>query len=176
MSLSYYYAFSARYTTLASELEDFLQAVAVEARAMGFDPVLVLNSVFDTAERRKFARLLTTGARLESKKLRGVVLLRDGQVWSHDNVNGSCRVIPRRGVTLTVTDEKKRESVFGFLQFPAALVDLNGKVVVKTDLGNRWTYQSFVNSPDERYRKIVKRFAEAGFLDLEKDEFADSKR
>ena len=87
-------------------------------------------------------------------------------------MNGSCRVIPKRGVVLTVTDEKKRESVFGFLQFPAALVDLNGREVVKTDQGDRWTYQSFVNSPDERFRKIVKRFAEAGYLDVERDEFA----
>ena len=176
MSLSYYYAFSAPGNTSPAELEDFLEFVAIYARSMGFDPALVSSTVFKTAEQQKLARLVTTGARLESPKLKGVVLLRDGQVWSHDNVNGSCRVIPKRGVVLTVTDEKKRESVFGFLQFPVGLVDLNGKEVVKTDQGNRWTYQSFVNSPDERYRKIVQRFADAGYLDLEKDEFGDGKR
>jgi hypothetical protein len=100
-----------------------------------------------------------------------VVLLRDGQVWNHDAVAGSCRVIPKRGVVLVVTDAQKRETVFGFFQFPAALKDLNGKDLVTTHQGDRWTFQNFVNSPDPRFRQIVKRFAEAGYLDAERDEF-----
>ena len=131
----------------------------------------VLDAAFDTAERQKFARQLTTGARLESEKLKGVVLLRDGQVWNHDAVTGCCRLIPKRGVMMVVTDAHKRETVFGFFQFPATLQDLNGKDVVTTHQGDRWTFQNFVNSPDSRFRQIVKRFTDAGYTDHEKDEF-----
>ena len=171
MGLTYHYAFSAPGTTPAAELEEFLHDIEVDAKVFGFDPVLVVDAVFDTPERQKFARQLTTGARLQSEKLKGVVLLRDGQVWHHDPVTGSCRVIPNCGVVLVVTDEQKRETVFGFLQFPAVLKDLNGKDVVATHQGERWTFQNFVNSPDPRFRQIVKRFAAAGYLDAERDEF-----
>lgn len=171
MGLSYHYAFSAPATTPAAVLEDFLHDVEDDAKTLGFDPALVVDAAFDTPERQKFARQLTTGARLESDKLKGVVLLRDDQVWHHDLVSGSCRVIPKRGVVLVVTDAQKRETVFGFFQFPAALKDMNGKDVVTTHQGERWTFQNFVNSPDPRFRKIVKRFADAGYLDAERDEF-----
>jgi hypothetical protein len=176
MGLTYHYAFSAPGTTPAAVLEDFLHDVEADAKALGFDPVLVLDAAFDTPERQKFARQLTTGARLESEKLKGVVLLRDGQVWRHDPVTGSCRVIPKRGVVLVVTDAQKRETVFGFFQFPAMLQDLNGRDVVTTHQGERWTFQNFVNSSDPRFRQIVKRFAAAGYLDAERDEFAKSTR
>jgi hypothetical protein len=175
MGLTYHYAFSAPGTTPAAVLEDFLHDVEADAKELGFDPALVLNAAFDTPERQKFARQLTTGARLESDKLKGVVLLRDGQVWSHDPVRGSCRIIPKSGVLLVVTDAQKRETVFGFFQFPATLQDLNGKNVVTTHLGNRWTFQDFVNSPDPRFRQIVKRFTDAGHTDHEKDEFVETR-
>ena len=175
MSTSYHYELSAPGTTPAALLEEFLQEVETDAKALGFDPVLVLDAAFDTPERQKFARQLTTGARMESEQLKGVVLLRDGQVWHHDPERGSCRVIPKRGVVLVVTDVQMRETVFGFLQYPATLQDLNGRDVVTTHLGDRWTFRGFVNSPDPRFRQIVKRFADAGYLDAERDEFANSK-
>ena len=137
--------------------------------------MLVLDAAFDTPERQKFARQLTTGLRLESDKLKGVLLLRDGQVQNHDPVHGSCRVMPRRGVVLVVTDAQKCETVFGFFQFPATLKDLNGEDVVETGAGNRWTYRNFLDSPDPRYRQIVKRFTKAGYTEFEKDEFAPRK-
>jgi len=137
--------------------------------------VLVLDAAFDTPERQKFARQLTTGLRLESDKLKGVLLLRDGQVQNHDPVHGSCRVMPRRGVVLVVMDAQKCETVFGFFQFPATLKDLNGEDVVETGAGNRWTYRNFLDSPDPRYRQIVKRFTKAGYTEFEKDEFAPRK-
>ena len=171
MGLTYHYSFSAPGTTPPATLKDFLHGVEDDAKALGFDPVLVLDAAFDTAERQKFARQLTTGARLESEKLKGVVLLRDGQVWNHDAVTGCCRLIPKRGVMMVVTDAHKRETVFGFFQFPATLQDLNGKDVVTTHQGDRWTFQNFVNSPDSRFRQIVKRFTDAGYTDHEKDEF-----
>ena len=172
MGLSYHYSFSAPDTTTAAELEEFLHSVEEDAKELGFAPVLVLDAAFDTSERQKFARQLTTGARVESDKLKGVVLLRDGQVWNHDPVTGSCRVIPKCGVVLVVTNAQKHESVFGFFRYPTALQDLNGKDVVATHQGGRWTFQNFVNSPDPRFRQIVKRFADAGYLVAERDEFA----
>jgi hypothetical protein len=51
------------------------------------------------------------------------------------------------------------------------LQDLNGRDVVTTHQGDGWTFQSFVNSPDPRFRQIVKRFADAGYLDAARDEF-----
>jgi hypothetical protein len=171
MGFSYHFKFSAPASTDAAVLEDFLHDVEDDAKALGFNPVLVLDAEFDTPERQKFARQLTTGIRLESEKLRGVVLLREGQVWNHDTLTGTCRVIPKRGVVMVVTDAQKRETVFGFFQFPASLQDLNGKEVVPTQQGGRWTFQNFVNSPDPRFRQIVKRFSDAGYTENEKDEF-----
>lgn len=61
MGLSYHFTFTAPATKTAAELESFLKTVEPGARAMGFEPVLVLNAMFDTKERREFARRLTTG-------------------------------------------------------------------------------------------------------------------
>jgi hypothetical protein len=61
--------------------------------------------------------------------------------------------------------------VFGFLKYPGALKDLNGRDVVPTGIGYRWIFRDFVDSPDARFRKIVKRFAGAGYVEAERDEF-----
>lgn len=135
MALSYYFTFNAPATKSAPELEKFLKIVEKEARCLGFNPTLVLNAPFDTDERRAFARRLTTGERIESEKLKGVVLVRKEQVFSHDPVHGDCRLIPVQGVILAVTDEMKQEIVFGFLRYPKTLKDANGK----KDFGHqRW--------------------------------------
>jgi hypothetical protein len=171
MALSFHFKFSAPATKSAGELESFLKIVEHEAKRLGFNPTLVLNAPFDTDERRKFARRLTTGQRIESEKLKGVVLIKEGQVFSHDPVHGDCRLIPEQGVFLTVTDEHKAEIVFGFLRFPKTLVDSNGKKIIDTHVGGDWRYQDFVDSPDPRYRAIVKMFAEAGYLKESVDEY-----
>lgn len=36
-------------------------------------------------------------------------------------------------------------------------------------------FRNFVDSPDERFRKIVKRFADAGYVEAERDEFDGGK-
>ena len=128
MGLTYHFTFSAPASVMADELLNFLRKAEKDAKKMGFRPTTVLEAEFDTPERREFARRLTTGHRLESEKLKGVVVLREGQVWSHNPVHGDCRVIPERGVVLVVTDERGCETVFGFLQYPGALKDLNGRV------------------------------------------------
>jgi hypothetical protein len=172
MGLSYFYSLTAPATKTAAELEKFLREVEKEALKMGFNPTLVFNAPFDTKERWEFARWFTTGQKLESDKLKGVMLLREGQIWSHDPATGFCCVIPQHGVLLVVTNEKGHEIVFGFLRYPVTLKDLNGKDVVETGIGDRWHYRSFLDSPDPRYRKIVKHFKAAGFLESEKDEYS----
>lgn len=170
MGLSYHFTFTAPATKTAAELETFLRGVEGVAKQMGFKPTLVVDAAFDTPERREFARRVTTGFHLESEKLKGVVVLREGQVWKHDPVYGDCRVIPERGVVLVVTDKQGCETVFGFFKYPAALKDLNGRALVPTGLGDRWMFRNFVDSPDPRYRQLVKRFAAAGYVEAERDE------
>jgi len=46
---------------------------------------------------------------------------------------------------------------------------------METAVGDRWYFRDFVDSPDPRFRKIVKRFADAGYLEAERDEFAPIK-
>jgi hypothetical protein len=171
MSLSYHFGFRAAAEKTSAELENFLRRVEKEALKMGFNPTLVFNAPFDTKERWEFARWFTTGLKLENEKLRGVILLREGQVWSHDPVTGFCFVIPRQGVLLVVTNEQGHETVFGFLRYPANLLDLNGKQIAETGAGDWWTYRSFVDTSDQRYRLLVKLFKDAGYLESEKDEY-----
>jgi hypothetical protein len=103
--------------------------------------------------------------------LKGVVILREGQVWDHNPVRGECRVIPEQGVVLVVTDERACETIFGFFRFPAVLKDINGAALVSTGLGDRWIFRDFIDSPDPRFRELVKHFAQAGYVDSENDEF-----
>jgi len=42
---------------------------------------------------------------------------------------------------------------------------------METAVGDRWYFRDFVDSPDPRFRKIVKRFADAGYVEAENDEF-----
>jgi hypothetical protein len=103
--------------------------------------------------------------------LKGADLPDDSRVWHHNPGAGTCRVPPTKGVVLVVTDEKGRETVFGFFQFPEAVKDTHRKVVVKTGLNGAWNFRNFVDSPDPRFREIVMRFEEAGYVATEKDEF-----
>lgn len=171
MSLSYYFTFTAPATTKAQKLEKFLAGVESEAQRMGFRPTVVLNVSFDTPERRQFARRLTTGLLVEDSRLAGVALPSDAAVWRHDPHTGSCHVQPNKGVVLVVTDEQGRETSFGFFQFPEHIKDVHGKTLAETGLAGRWHFRDFVDSPDIRFRKIVRLFAEAGYVDKEKDEF-----
>jgi len=54
-------------------------------------------------------------------------------------------------------------------------VDANQRVILKTGVAGRIGFEDFVDSPDERYRHIVKVFADAGYVEAEKDEFAGCK-
>jgi hypothetical protein len=172
MSLSYHFTFSAPPTMAADELLQFLESVEDEAKQMGFRPTMVLEAVFDTAERRAFARRVVRAMHIEDERLKGVVLRQQGQVRDFSPKSGHCRLEPERAVILVLTDERGCETVFGFARYPEALKDIHGRLLLKTGLGNKWRWQDFVDSGDPRFRRIVKRFAEAGFLEAEEDEFA----
>lgn len=174
MGLTYHYKFHAPSKVTASTLETFLRTVETDATRLGFGPTAVLNAEFDSPQRQEFARRLTTGLRLQNEKLKGVPALRDGQVWRHDPNEGECRVIPKRAVVLVVTDERGCELVLGFLQYPATLGDLNGRKVISTGIGREWVFEDFIKTPDPRIRELVKKFAQAGYLESEKDDFANA--
>ena len=172
MGLTYHFEFRASRAKRPDELVSFLRSVEEEAKKMGFEPTMVLNAVFDTTERKQFSRRLTTGLPVEDARLKGADVPDDSRVWHLDAVGGTCRVPPTSGVVLVVTDERGRETVMGFLRFPEGIEDTEGRVVAETGLGGAWYFRDFVDSPDRRFRKLVRRFAEAGYLQSEKDEFA----
>ena len=132
---------------------------------------MVLTALFDTPERREFARRLVTGYPVEDERLKGVALPLEDIVWGHDQQHGTARVIPNTGIVLVITDDRGAECCFGFFRYPEKVSDLNGKTLAKTGLENRWFFRDFVDSPDPRFRTIVRRFAEAGYLQSEADEF-----
>ena len=171
MSLSYYFTFTAPATATPEELTGFLKGVETEAQRMGFRPTVVLNVAFDTAERRRFARRLTTGFHIEDERLKGVSLLGDAVVWEHSPHDGSCHLLPTRGVVLVVTDERGCETAFGFFQYAEAVKDIHGRTLAETGLAGRWHFSEFVDSPDPRFREIVALFAASGYVEKEKDEF-----
>lgn len=172
MALSYYYTFSAPKTVSASELESFLRTVDNAAKGMGFEPTVVINGVFTSSEQRQFARRITGGLLVTDPRLKGVTLVNKSQIWDYDPERGECRIIPEKGVLLVVTDQKGCETVFGFLWYPDVLLDANGRELVKSPQNGRWFYHDFVDTPDRRYRDLIRMFADAGYLESEKDEYA----
>lgn len=171
MSLSYHFEFAAPGKETAAKLERFLRKVESAAKALGFSPTLVVNAEFDTPERRQFARRITGGYYIEAPELKNLPGLSAEDATRYHPETGSCRLVPKRGVVLVVTDERGCETVFGFFQWPGMLRNSLGKPVYDTGLGGTWSFRNFVDSPDPRHRQIVKIFADAGFLVSEKDEF-----
>jgi len=172
MALSYHFTLSAPASTSPTELGDFLRKVETSAKIMRFRPTMVLSADFDSAERMEFARRLTTGLFIEDSRLSGIVSPAPDQLWSHDPVSGSCRVMPKQAAVLIVTDEQGCECFFGFFRYPEEIVNVHGKIIAKTGLAERWIQRDFVDSPDPRYRRIIRLFADSGFLESEKDEYA----
>ncbi len=109
---------------------------------------------------------------MEDERLQGADLPDDSRVWDHDASEGTCRMPPTRGVLLAVCNEQGLAVLFGFLQFPEVVRDTRRRVVAETGLKGCWAFGGHVESGDERYRKIVRQFAAAGFLAEELDEFA----
>lgn len=172
MALSYYYTFSAPKSVSSSELETFLKSVEQQAKALGFEPTFVLNGPFASEPQKQFVRRITGGLLLSDPRLKGVTLLDTSKVWDYSPEIGECRVIPEYGVLLVVTDENGGETVFGFFSYPDQLNDLNNRELAVMPHNGRWFFHDFVDTPDSRYRKIVKIFADAGFLEQETDEYS----
>ena len=171
MGLSFFYEFTAPADTSALELETFLRDVEGEAKALGFNPTTVLNVPFDTPERREFANRLGGAFTLQDERLMGVAIPAPGQLRNHVPESGECRLFPNRGVVLVVTDERGRETCFGFFQSPAQILDIHGAILADTGIEGRWWFRDFVDAPDPRYRAIVAKFSESGFVQTVKDEF-----
>lgn len=72
---------------------------------------------------------------------------------------------------LAVTDESGCETLFGFFQFSEVVKDSAGKIVAESRLAGRWHFEQFIDSPDPRFRAIVRLFAEAGYLASEREEY-----
>jgi hypothetical protein len=169
MGLSYHFSFRAAPEISAAQLEEFLRGVEGDARLMGFGPTTVINGAFDTEERRGFSRRATRALTVIDERLKGAAV-DDRQCWSHIPAAGVCRLAPEHGVLLVVTGERACETVFGFCRYPAEIRDRSGRVLMP--VSQEWQFGSLVDSPDQRYRAIVRRFASAGFLASEHDEFA----
>ncbi len=172
MGLTYHYSFRAGEDAKPEELEAFLRDVEVTAKAVGFDPTLVLRASFDTPDRRAFARRLAMTRSVSDPRLKGVSLPQNEMVWDHDPINGTCRLHPIEGVILVVTDERQCETCFGFLRYPPQVLDVFGKVIADTGLGEAWAFEDFIKSPDPRYRQIVSMFRQRGYVDNEQDDYA----
>jgi len=172
MGLTYKFTFTAPTTTTAADLEKFLKTVESDARTMGFKPTELFQATFDTKERRDFARRIRTMYRMTDDRLKGVVIPAENQVWKHNSNFGDCWIVPELAVVLVLTDERQMESVFGFARYAETLNDFNGRPILEIPVGGRWYFTDFVQTPDVRYRKIVSRFADVGFLESAKDDFA----
>jgi hypothetical protein len=98
----------------------------------------------------------------------------DPAVWRQDREAGECGVYPTNGVILVVVNEAGHETTFGFLEFPpsiAGVAEDGSKVPIENPVGADWKFHQRVQSPDPRYRALVRVFADAGFLESEEDEY-----
>lgn len=172
MGLTYYFKFRAPAETDAKALMDFLAAVEEQAKQMGFGPTALVDAVFDTDERRNFSRRLTTGLPVEDLRLRNARLQPTPHVYAHDPVSGSCRIMPVRGLVLILTNERGIESVFGFFQYARTIKDAAGNDLMPLPGGEDWLFSDHMKTPDSRYRAIVSRFREAGYVVAEHDDYA----
>lgn len=175
MGLSYHFSFRAPAEVPAERLAAFLAEVEGDAKLLGFGPTLVVSGPFDTPERREFAKRVARGLPVEDERLAGADLAPE-TCWSVGREGGWCRVAPEWGVFLVVTDRRGCETVFGFFRYPRTVRDRAGRDLAEVPGGGDWISGNFVDSPDPRYRAIVCRFAEAGWLESELDEFVPAER
>jgi hypothetical protein len=171
MGLDYTFTLGAAAKTSAATLQDFLKSVEAYAQTLGFQPTSVFAATFATQEQRDFANRIGLPVSISDERLKGVVLLNEKRVVNFIPVAGRCRVLPKNAVGLVVTDEWQCKTVFAFARYPETIDDMSGKTLVKMPFGQRWHFSGIIQNPDPRYRTIVKRFADAGYVKAEQDEF-----
>ena len=172
MGLTYAFTFHASANVTAAELQDFLKSVEADAQRMGFSPTLVFTATFTTPEQREFARRIHISLPMRDEKLERDALPCGEQVLDFDAKAGRCRLLPVQAEVLVVTDEYQNETVFAFARYPEVLKDINRRPLLKILVGGEWHFSNFIQSPDPRYRQIVKRFADAGYVKAVSDDFA----
>ncbi len=171
MGLNYSFTLGAESNIPAATLLAFLKAVEVESKGMGFNPTMVFEAKFDTKDERTFARRIGVLVPVTDTKLQGVALPDPKQYLDYDTESGRCRILPESAVVLVVTNEHGMETVFAFCRYPETLNDINGNALVKVPVGGRWHFSGVIQSPDLRYRSIVKQFASGGYAKAERDDF-----
>jgi hypothetical protein len=171
MGLDYTFTLGAPARTPAKTLLDFLKSVGDYAQTLGFQPKSVFSATFATQEQRDFASRIGLPVSIADEKLKGVVQLNEKRVVNFIPIAGRCHVLPKRAVALVVTDEWQCKTVFAFARYPETIDNVNGKALVRIPFGKRWHFSGLIQNPDPRYRKIVKRFADAGYVKTERDEF-----
>ena len=169
MGLNFRYQFRAPAEVTAAELAAFLHRIEIEAQRMGFRPTAVINVQFDTAERVKFARRLGGSLWLQDERLNDSEPL---GIARYVREEGACSLPPIGGVVLVVTNESGHEACFGFMKYPESIQTGDGRVVAESGLGESWWFEDYVQTPDARYRALVRRFVEAGFATRVVDDFA----
>lgn len=170
MGLSYHFSFRAPGSTPHGALADFLHTIEGDAKLMGFSPTIVIDGPFDNAQRREFAKRVARPLTVEDCRLKGAVLPAE-LYWWFSSEAGVCRLAPEYGVLLVITNERREEIVFGFLRYPRSISDRNGNLIMTVEPAQDWLFGSFVDSADPRYRSVVRRFNDAGYLAREHDEF-----
>lgn len=73
--------------------------------------------------------------------------------------------------SLESTDSERQSSKNGALLYPSFIYDESGAIVMQTPDPGAWIFRGFLKTGDTRFRRLVKRFADAGFLAEEKDDF-----
>lgn len=174
MSLNFYYEFHAPAATPVEELKCFLSEVGAHALDLGFVNAVTVNCVFRSVDQLDFARRVCLLPWITDERIKSADFSSDPAVCRQDREAGECNVYPISGVILVVVNEAGHEATFGFLKFPqtiAGITDDGSRVLVETPGLSGWQFQQRVQSPDPRYRALVRDFADAGFLASAEDDY-----
>ena len=178
MSLNLYYEFRAPATTPVEDLKSFLSEVGAHALDLGFVNAVTVNCVFRSVDQLDFARRVCLLPWITDERIKSADFSSDPAVSRQDREAGECSVYPTSGVILVVVNEAGHEATFGFLKFPQTITGIaedGSRGLIEPSGYSDWHFQQRVQSPDPRYRTLVRDFADAGFLVSEEDEYRPGK-
>ncbi len=174
MSLNYHYEFRAPEATPVAELKSFLAKVGEHALELGFSNAVTIDCVFRSVDQLDFARRICVLPCLSDERLKTVDFSSDPAVHRQDRELGECGIFPLHGVILVVVNEAGHEATFGFLKFPSLIVGIaedGSRVRIENPVGSDWSFGQRVQSPDPRYRTLVRDFTDAGLFASEEDDY-----